>query len=76
MRHEAITDAWATRNKLCVEGDKLCIEGSKRYDEGYGLLTEGDKLRDEGIKRYRDAVVEKYGDKAVFDMKTGVITTL
>jgi len=88
MKHEAIKDAWAARNKLHGEGYKLFIagyrlfaEGRKLYAEGKKLLAEGDrlfaegdKLRVEGDKLYRDAVTAKYGNDAGIDWKTGEVT--
>ena len=88
MKHEAIKDAWAARNRLLAEGYKLYIEGYRLFaegrklyaegkklrEEGDKLYVEGDKLREEGDKLYRDAVTAKYGDEAVIDWKTGEIT--
>ena len=55
MKHEAITAAWATRNRLLAEGNKILAEGDTLYNEGNRLLAEGDKryaesrkLRNEG----------------------------
>jgi len=81
MKHEAIADAWAARNKLRDEGDKRYIEGYKLYIDCYELRDEADKLYIEGYrlfaegrKLYRDAVTAKHGDEAVIDWETGEIT--
>ena len=57
------------------ESAKLYDEGNKLLAAGHKLLADGDRLRIEGKKLYTDAVAAKYGDKAIFDMKTGEITT-
>ena len=82
MKHEAIADAWAARNKLYIklrdEGDKLYIEGDKLYIEGYRLFAEGrklyaegKKLREEGDKLYAEGdKLRVEGDKLYRDAVT------
>ena len=81
MKHEAIADAWAARNKLRDEGDKLYDEGynlrekgRKLYAESRKLCAEGNRLHVAADKLYIDAVTAKHGDEAVIDWETGEIT--
>ena len=76
MKHVAIKDAWAACSKIHDKRRRLYAEGNKLHDEGDKLYDEASKLPDAIHKRYIDAVIEKYGYKAVINWETGEITTL
>lgn len=64
MKHEPIIEAWARNRKLVAEGDKHLAQN--RIAESHRLFVEANRI-------YINAVIEKYGEKAVINWATGEI---